>query len=143
VISKAADPFEIGKAIVLREGKDVTLVGCGLMVYESLKAAEILEKDGIRARVINMHTIKPLDEQVLVRAAKETGAVVTAEEHQIYGGLGSAVAEVLVRTCPVPQEMVAVHDLFGETGKPEELLKKYSLKDVDIAAAARKAVKRK
>lgn len=143
VITKEGDPFVIGKANILREGKDVTLIGCGLMVWESLQAAEILKQKGICARVINMHTIKPIDEEAIIRSAKETGAIVTAEEHQVFGGLGSAVAEVLVRTVPVPQEMIAVQDHFGETGKPEELLKKYHLKDVDIAAAAEKAVRRK
>ena len=143
IITKPEDPFEIGKAIVLRDGKDVTLIGCGLMVYESLQAAEILAKEGIEARVINMHTIKPIDEGAITKAAFETGAIVTAEEHQIYGGLGSAVAEVLVAHAPVPMEMVAVKDVFGESGKPEELLEKYHLKDVDIAAAAKKVVARK
>ncbi|MCK5579955.1 MAG: transketolase family protein [Candidatus Omnitrophica bacterium] len=143
IVTKEDVPFEIGKATVLREGGDVTLVGCGLMVYESLQAAEMLKKDGIDARVLNMHTIKPIDEAAIIAAAKETGAIVTSEEHQIYGGLGSAVAEAVVRNNPVPMEMVAVPDLFGETGTPEELLVKYHLKDVDIAEAARKAVKRK
>ncbi len=143
VMTKESDPFEVGKAVVMREGTDVTLIACGLMVYESLQAAEILKKDGIEARVINMHTIKPIDISAIQQAAAETGAIVTAEEHQIHGGLGSAVAEVLVRFCPVPMEMVAVQDRFGETGSPQELLKAYHLKDVDIAVAAKKAVKRK
>lgn len=143
VLTKDNDPFEIGKANVMREGGDVTLIGCGLMVFESLQAAEILKKEGIEARVINMHTIKPIDRNAIVNAAQETGAIVTAEEHQIHGGLGSAVAEVVVRECPVAMEMVAVMDVFGESGAPQELLKHYHLKDVDIAAAARKAIKRK
>lgn len=143
VITKKDDPFVIGKANVLRSGKDVTLIGCGLMVSESLKAADILEKEGIKARVINMHTIKPIDREAIVAAARETGALVTAEEHQIYGGLGSAVAEVLATNAPVPLEMVAVNDTFGETGTPAQLLEQYHLKDVDIAAAARKAISRK
>ncbi|MCR4338157.1 MAG: transketolase family protein [Candidatus Omnitrophica bacterium] len=143
VITKPEDPFVVGKANVIREGKDITLIGCGITVWESLQAAEILEKEGISARVVNMHTIKPIDEKTIIKAAKETGAIVTSEEHQIHGGLGSAVAEVLVRTYPVPMEMVAVQDTFGETGTPNELLKVYHLKDVDIAQAARKAVRRK
>ena len=143
IITKESDPFEIGKANVLRQGKDVTLIACGIEVYESLQAATILEKEGIQARVINMHTIKPIDEKTIIAAAKETGAIVTAEEHQVNGGLGSAVAEVLAKNALAPLEMVAVNDTFGETGSPQELLKKYRLKDVDIAEAARKAIKRK
>jgi len=143
VISDATTPFIIGKANLVQDGSDVTLIGCGLMVYESLQAAAILKKEGISARVINMHTIKPIDVEIIVKAAEETGAIVTAEEHQIYGGLGSAVAEVLAQNVPAPMEMVAVHDKFGESGKPDELLQAYHLKDVDIAAAARKAVQRK
>ncbi len=143
ILTKAEDDFVVGKANCLRPGRDVTLIGCGLMVYESLQAAEILKKEGIDARVINMHTIKPLDEKTIVAAAKETGAIVTAEEHQMYGGLGSAVAEVLVQKYPVPLEMVAVKDQFGQSGTPQELLKFYHLKDVDIVEAARRAIKRK
>jgi len=143
VLTKESDTFEIGKAKVMREGKDVTLIGCGIMVYESLQAAELLKKEGINARVLNMHTIKPIDKQAIIKAARETGAIVTAEEHQAYGGLGSAVAEVLAQECPVPLEMVAVRDRFSESGTPQELLKYFHLKDVDIGAAAMKAVKRK
>ena len=143
VITKESDHFKIGKANVLREGHDVTLIACGLMVYESLQAAQILKKEGIDARVVNMHTIKPIDEEMICRCAQETGAVVTAEEHQRHGGLGSAIAEVIAQKSPVPLEMVAVNDCFGESGSPEELLRKYHLKDVDIAEAARRALKRK
>jgi len=143
VITQKADPFEIGKANILRQGKDVTLIGCGLMVHESLQAAQLLAKDGIEARVVNMHTIKPIDKEAILSAAGETGAIVTAEEHQINGGLGSAVAEVVVRDCPVPMEMVAVHDVFGQSGSPEQLLAHFHLKDTDIADAARKVLKRK
>jgi len=143
IITKDSDPFVIGKANILREGKDVTIIACGLMVYEALQAAEILKKENIEARVVNMHTIKPIDEAVILDSVRKTGALVTAEEHQIYGGLGSAVAEVLVQKCPAPIEMVAVKDSFGESGTPQELLQAYHLKDVDIASAARKAVKRK
>ncbi len=143
IITEESTPFEVGKANIVRGGNDVTLIGCGLMVHESLQAADILKKEGIEARVINMHTIKPIDEEEIIKAAKETKAIVTGEEHQISGGLGSAVAEVLAQKCPVPQEMVAVKDVFGESGTPQELLKKYCLKDVDIAEAARKVIKRK
>lgn len=143
VITQQSDPFVIGKANVMRDGKDVAIIACGIMVSESLAAAEILKGQGIEARVINMHTIKPIDKDAIIAAAKETGAVVTAEEHQMYGGLGSAVVEVLAQHQPVPVEMVAVADSFGESGTPEELLKAYHLKDVDIAQAVRKVIKRK
>lgn len=143
ILTKDSDPFVIGKANILREGKDVTIIACGLMVYEALQAAEILKKEGIEARVVNMHTIKPIDEAMILDAVQKIGAVVTAEEHQIFGGLGSAVSEVIAQKCPAPLEMVAVKDTFGESGTPQELLQAYHLKDVDIAAAVRKAVKRK
>ncbi len=142
-VTKDSDPFIIGKANVLRDGKDVSIIACGIMVAEALSAANILEKDGIDAKVINMHTIKPIDKKMIIDCAKQTGAIVTAEEHQIHGGLGSAVAEVIVQECPVPIEMVAVHDTFGESGTPDELLKTYHLKDMDIVASAKKAIKRK
>jgi len=143
IITKDSDPFIIGKANILQEGKDVTIIACGLMVYEALQAAEILKKENIEARVVNMHTIKPIDEAVIMDSVRKTGALVTAEEHQIYGGLGSAIAEVIAQKCPAPLEMVAVNDSFGESGSPQELLHAYHLKDVDIAAAARRAIKRK
>ncbi len=143
VITKETDVFKIGKANILREGSDVTLIGCGIMVYESLQAAEILKKEGIEARVINMHTIKPIDEEIIIDSAKKTQAIITAEEHQVYGGLGSAVAEVLAKNYPAPMETIAVQDTFGETGSPQELLKKYHLKDIDIVQAAKKVIKRK
>lgn len=143
VLTTKESPFEIGKAITVRDGGDVTLIGCGIHVSESLQAADILKKDGIDARVLNMHTIKPLDEEAIIRAAQETGAIVTAEEHQRFGGLGSAVAEVVVQKCPVPMEFIAVDDTFGQSGTPQQLLEFYHLKDVDIAKAAKKAVERK
>ena len=143
VITKETDVFKIGKANILREGSDVTLIGCGIMVYESLQAAEILKKEGIEARVINMHTIKPIDEEIIIDSAKKTQAIITAEEHQVYGGLGSAVAEVLAKNYLAPMETIAVQDTFGETGSPQELLKKYHLKDIDIVQAAKKVIKRK
>jgi len=143
VITKESDSFKIGKANIIKEGVDVTLIGCGLMVYESLQAAEILKKDNIEARVINMHTIKPIDGEAIKNAALETGAIVTSEEHQIYGGLGSAVAEVLVQNTPVPMEILGVKDVFGESGKPQELIEKFHLTREDIAKAAKRVLKRK
>ena len=143
VVTKEEDSFVVGKANVLRDGKDVSVVACGAMVSEALNAAKDLEKTGLSVRVINMHTIKPLDVDALVKAARETGAIVTAEEHQLAGGLGSAVAEALVQNFPVPVEMVGVKDSFGQTGTPEQLLQFYHLKAVDIVAAVRKVVSRK
>jgi len=143
VLTKEGDPFVIGKANVMREGKDATVIACGIHVSEGLKAAEILEKENISIKVVNMHTIKPIDEACIIESAKETGAIVTAEEHQANGGLGSAVAEVVVKRCPVPMHMVAVDDQFGQTGTPDELLSEYHLKDVDIAEAVRNVIKRK
>ncbi|MBD3426417.1 MAG: transketolase family protein [Candidatus Omnitrophica bacterium] len=143
VITAERDAFEIGKANVMREGKDVAVLATGLMVSESLKAARMLSEEGIEARVINIHTVKPIDEDEIIRAARETAAVVTAEEHQVHGGLGSAVAEVLACHSPVPVEMIAVRDIFGESGQPEELLAKYHLTDTDIAEACRRVLRRK
>jgi transketolase len=143
VVTREDDPFEVGQASILRQGKDVSIIACGVMVSEALNAAQDLAKDGIQAQVVNMHTIKPIDVNTLVKCAKETGAIVTAEEHQKNGGLGSAVAEVLVQNVPVPVEMVAVNDTFGQTGTPDELLQYYHLKAVDIVAAVKKAVARK
>jgi transketolase len=142
VITREETPFKIGRAEVFREGKDVALLACGTMVYESLAAAELLAKKGISARVVNIHTVKPIDEEAIIKAAKECGAVVTAEEHQLSGGFGSAVAEVLVRKAPVPVEMVGMHDVFGESGNPADLMAAFHLKDVDIAAAAEKVLRR-
>jgi len=133
----------IGQANVLRSGKDVTIIGCGIGVSEGLKAADILKAEGIEAKVVNMHTIKPIDEKCIIESAKETGAIVTAEEHQMHGGMGSAVAEVVVRHCPVPMEFIAVNDSFGQSGSPDELMAAYHLKDVDIVTAVKKVLKRK
>jgi transketolase len=143
VITKETDEFILGKANMMRDGSDATVIACGLMVHESLQAAGILSGENISVRVINMHTIKPVDQEAIIRSARETGALVTAEEHQINGGLGSAVAEVITRNYPVPVEMIAVNDSFGESGEPEELLIKYHLKDTDIAEAVRRVIKRK
>jgi len=119
--------FEIGKGITLKEGGDITIIATGLMVHEALKAAESLEEKGVEARVLNLHTIKPIDRDLIIKAAEETGSVITAEEHNIIGGLGSAVAEVLSENMPVPLKRIGVEDTFGESGKPAELLEKYGL----------------
>ncbi len=143
VITEEITPFEIGKAQIMKEGKDVCIIATGTMVYESLMAAELLEKDGINAKVINIHTIKPIDEKAIIDAAKECGAIVTAEEHQIFAGFGSAVAEVVVKNAPVPMEFIGMKDCFGESGKPSDLMAKYGLKDVNIAQAVKKVISRK
>lgn len=143
-LTSEKDPFIIGKANMMRDGKDVTIIACGTLVSESLKAAvRLAQEEGIQARVINMHTIKPIDEKAIIAAAKETGAIVTAEEHQINGGLGSAVAEAVARNAPVPMEMVAVNDKFGMSGKPAQLLDRYGLNENGIVEAVKKAVKKK
>ena len=142
-ITPEGKPFVIGKADVLREGSDVTLVGCGQMVSFCLDAAEALASEGISAEVVNMSTIKPLDSETLVTSVSKTGCCVTAEEHSIIGGLGSAVAECLSSTICAPLERVGTKDTFGESGKPADLMVKYGLTADDIAAAARKSISRK
>ena len=132
--------FQLGKGVQLKEGTDVTIIATGIMVQEALKAAKKLSEDGIDARVINIHTIKPIDREIIITAAKETGAVVTAEEHSIIGGLGSAVLEVLSDECPVPVKRIGVLDTFGESGKPYDLLKKYHLTGEDIQKACKEAI---
>ena len=129
--------FKIGRGVVVREGSDVTIIACGLMVAEALEAAEALAADGIDAEVINMHTIKPLDERLVVASAKKTGRVVTAEEHSIVGGLGEAVASVLAEQHPVPMRRVGVRDVYGESGPAVDLLHKYGLDADGIEAAVR------
>lgn len=119
--------FEIGKGVVLREGTDITIVATGLEVSYALEAAELLKKDGVEAKVINIHTIKPLDEELIVSAAKETGKVVTVEEHSVIGGLGSAVCDVLCEKAPIPVLKIGINDVFGESGPALELIKKYEL----------------
>ena len=135
--------FAPAKAAILTEGNDVTLIANGVMVTAALEAAKTLAAEGIQARVINMASVKPLDAAAVVSAAKETGAIVTCEEHSIIGGLGSAVAEVLAEQAPAPLERVGVKDTFGESGKPKELLAKYGLTAADVAEAARRVVARK
>lgn len=132
--------FEIGKGVILKEGTDVTIVATGLMVGEALTAAELLKNEGISARVINMATIKPLDRDILISAARETGAIVTAEEHSILGGLGGAVAELLSETYPTPVMRVGVEDRFGQSGPAKELLKLYGLCAENIVAKAKAAI---
>ena len=143
VITDDATPFEIGKGLVLKEGQDVTLIACGMMVAVALDAAEVLANDGISAAVIDMSSIKPIDRALIVEWAKKTGAVVTAEEHSIIGGLGSAVAEVLVEEALVPMERVGVEDVFGESGTGAALVEKFNLTKEHIAEKAKKAIGRK
>ncbi len=135
--------FEIGKGVVLRDGSDVTLVATGIMVSKAVEAAEALATEGVTAAVVNISTIKPLDDALLVAMAQKTGAVVTCEEHNIYGGLGSAVAEVLVENCPVPMARVGVEDSFGESGLPDQLLEKYGLTVDNIVKKAKAVIARK
>jgi len=132
--------FEIGKGVELKKGNDVTIIATGIMVQKSLKAAKLLSEEGIDARVINIHTIKPIDKDIIIKAAKETKAIVTAEEHSIIGGLGSAVLEVLSDECPVPVKRIGVLDTFGESGKPADLLKKYLLTEENIVDMCKKVI---
>lgn len=143
VITDENSPFIFGKANLMKEGSDATIFACGVMVSEALDASMVLEKEGIKIRVVNIHTIKPLDKEVIIKAAKETGAIVTAEEHQLFGGFGSAVSEVVVQNYPVPMEFVGIHDTFGETGSPEQLMEAYHLTAKDIIEKIRKVLKRK
>lgn len=143
VVTDETTPFEIGKARLVRDGQDVTVFANGAMVYEAAKAAEDLAEKGISVRVYDLHTIKPLDKEAIIRSAKETGAIVTAEEHQIYGGMGSAVAECLALNDPVPMEMVAVNDSFGQSGGPQELMDRYGLNTAQITAKIMDVLKRK
>ncbi|WP_303856396.1 transketolase family protein [Allisonella histaminiformans] len=142
VISPDAE-FVPGKSTTLADGSDVTIMACGIMTQQALQAAKMLAEEGISARVINMSSIKPIDEEAIVKAAKETGAIVTCEEHTVMGGLGSAVAEVVVRKCPVPMAMVGTEDVFGQSGKASEVLKVYGLTPEHIALEAKKLVEAK
>lgn len=135
--------FQIGKADVLCEGNDVTIAATGHLVWKALEAAEQLDKEGISAEVINIHTIKPFDEETLLKSVAKTGCIVSAEEHQRYGGLGERISQMLVTNDPKPQEYVAVNDSFGESGKPEQLLEKYGLSATHVKAAALEVMKRK
>ena len=135
--------FEIGKAVQLTEGTDVTIVATGHLVWEALQAAEQLESEGISAEVINIHTIKPLDDEAILKSVAKTGCIVTAEEHNYLGGLGESVARVLALNKPTPQEFVATNDTFGESGTPAQLMEKYGLNDVAIIKAVKKVISRK
>ena len=143
VITKKEDLYTIGKASILRNGKDVAIVACGALVANSLTAADMLSKEGIEATVVNMHTIKPIDQEILVKVAKQVNAVVTAEQHVLDGGLGSAVASVLARNYPVPMEMIGIDNRFGQSGDPDILFKEYHLLPEDIVVAAKRAIERK
>ncbi|WDV45255.1 transketolase family protein [Clostridiaceae bacterium M8S5] len=135
--------FEIGKGVQLSDGNDVAIIATGIMVAEALKAKEMLEKENIQARVINIHTIKPIDEDIIVKAAKETGAIITAEEHSIIGGLGSAVAEIVAEKSPVLMKRIGVNDTFGESGNGNELLVKYGLTAENIVKSAKELIAKK
>lgn len=143
IITNENEPFMIGDALVLRDGKDLTIIVCGIMVHEALKAHDELKKEGINARVINLHTIKPIDKEEIIKAAKETRAIVTAEEHSIIGGMGSAVSEVVSANYPVPIKMVGIKDRFGESGEALELMKHFGLNSEGIVKAAQEALKLK
>lgn len=143
LITDRNTPFEVGKARIVKDGNDLTIITCGPMVAESVLAGELLEKKGISVRIIDLHTIKPIDRSAIEKAAKETGAILTVEEHQIYGGMGSAVAEVVVQTYPVPMDFVGIRDRFGESGEPLELIKFFELDYKSIEQRALKLLERK
>ncbi|MDP4587091.1 MAG: transketolase family protein [Flavobacteriales bacterium] len=143
VFTAADQKFEIGKAWLIDEGTDVTIIATGHLVWEAIEAAHALEEKGISAEVINIHTIKPLDEEAIIKSARKTGCVVTAEEHQIIGGLGSVVSQCLAQNCPTPIEFVGVNDSFGESGKPADLMQKYGLNAENIILAAERAIAKK
>jgi transketolase len=135
--------FNLGKAVTMRQGKDATIIAIGLMVSAALEAAENLKREGIDCDVLNMPTIKPIDEAAIIRSASETGAIVTAEDHLEHGGLGSIIAQVIARHSPVPMEFVAIKDTYAKSGKPAELLQRYGLTAKDIEQAVRGVIKRK
>ena len=143
IVYSADQKFEIGKAIQVVGGSDVAIIANGLLVAQAILASETLDAEGISARVIDMHTVKPLDREAIRRAAAETGAIVVAEEHLVDGGLGVRVAQVVAETAPCPMEFVGIHDTYAESGQPDELLEKYGLVARDVAAAVRKVVARK
>ncbi len=143
VITKPEDPYEIGRAVLLKKGEDVSIVACGALVSNALDAADILTAEGIKAAVINMHTLKPIDKEILIKAARETGAIVTAEQHVLDGGLGSAVAAVLAQDYPTPMEFIGIDNRFGQSGEPDVLFEHYHLTVQDIVNAVKRAIKRK
>lgn len=139
----ADQQFEIGKAVMLNEGTDVTIIATGHLVWKAIEAGEQLAAKGISAEIINIHTIKPIDEEAILKSVAKTKCVVTCEEHNRFGGLGDAVAQVIIKSNPVPQEYVAVNDSFGESGTPDQLMTKYGLDTINIVEAAEKVLKRK
>jgi len=143
MVTSEDTPFTLGKGEVFAPGRDLTIIACGVMVYEALRARETLLGRGVEARVVDLHTVKPLDRALIARCARETGAIVTAEEHQVNGGLGGAVAEAMVGTHPVPMEFVAVMDRFGQSGKPGELMEAFGLTARHIVEAAERVLERK
>ena len=143
VVTTPQTPFELGRAQVFREGADVAIVVCGILVYNALIAAEQLARDGIECLVLNNHTVKPMDEAAVVEAARQCGTVVTVEEHQVAGGMGSRVCEVLAQQCPVPVELIGVQDQFGQSGDPAELIEFYGMGTGAIKKAVRRALQRK
>lgn len=143
IITTDETPFIFGKGEVFKEGKDLSIIACGPLVCEAIDAAEELSKEGISARVINLHTVKPIDEEIIINAARQTGAIVTAEEHQLFAGFGSAIAEVVVRDYPVPMEFVGINDTFGESGEPDELMRAYGITAKDIYEKSKKVLARK
>jgi transketolase len=143
IVDSDARPFRIGRGWEVRPGGDVALLAYGLMVHTSIEAAEKLQREGIDARVVNLSTVKPVDEHTVIRCAEETGAIVTAEEHNVCGGLGDAVGEVLLRRCPVPMERVAVRDAFGRSGAPKDLLRYFDLDADAVVSAAKRVISRK
>ena len=143
VFTNPDEPFVIGKAQQLAEGNDVSIFACGHLVWKSIEAAKVLKEKGIHADVINIHTIKPLDEAAVLNSIKKTGCAVTAEEHNVIGGLGDSIAQTATKHFPIPIEMIGTQDTFGESGKPTELLKKYGLETENIVAAVEKAISRK
>jgi transketolase len=140
MVTTAEDRFEIGKANQINDGKDLTIINNGPVLYECIKAVQALKEKGISARLLNMHTVKPIDRDAIAVAARETGAIVTVEEHQVMGGFGSAVAEVVVQTFAVPMRLIGIQDRFGESGTPEQLFKEFGLTAADIAQAAEQVV---
>ena len=143
IFTEADQVFEIGKAWTVNEGKDVSIFATGHLVWEAILAGEMLEQEGIDAEIINIHTIKPLDEQAILQSVSKTRCAVTAEEHQLNGGLGDAVCQLLSRNMPTPVEMIGVNNSFGESGVPAELMEKYGLNAKNIVNAVRKAISRK
>ncbi|MBL7158012.1 MAG: transketolase family protein [Candidatus Omnitrophica bacterium] len=143
ILTKKEEPFKIGKGVLYSEGSDISIITCGHSLYEAKKAREELLKEGIKARIINLHTPKPLDKEIILKAAQETGAFVTVEEHTVHGGMGSAIAELTTGECPVPIKMVGIRDTFGESGEPLELLKYFNLATEDVVKAAHEALQLK